>query len=85
MAITKIDAWLIAEGSESGRWYVVHALEPRFILEIIDVDDGYESGETMLLDPCEDAALLARLAREAGELFAAYDRQLDQGQEHPTD
>lgn len=69
-----IDEWLVAEGTDSGRWYVVHTQRPRFVLEICDTEDGgYESGETMMIDACEDAGLLARLAREAGEIFAAYD------------
>jgi len=70
-----MDRWLIAEGTESGRWYVVHTHRPRFVLEIVDRDDGgYESGESLIMDACDDVALLARLAREAGEVFAARDR-----------
>ena len=77
MAITFIDTWLIAEGSDSGRWFVVHTQQPRFILEMTDTNDGgYESGETMMIDKCLDASRLASLARQAGEVFVEYDRNL---------
>lgn len=77
MGITFIDIWLVAEGTDSGRWYVVHTQRPRFIVEMCDIDgDGYESGETVMIDGCLDASLLAALARQAGEVFARYDRDL---------
>lgn len=76
MAISFIDEWLIAEGDRSGRWYVVHTQHPRFVLEIIDADDGgYESGECEVIDFTPDAVLIARLARRAGEVFAQWDRK----------
>jgi len=74
MGISFIDEWLVAEGAESGRWYVVHTQYPRFVIEICDLDDGgYESGQSEVFDECLDASLLARLAREAGEVFARFD------------
>lgn len=81
MGISFIDEWLVAEGTQSGRWYVVHTIEPRFIIEICDEDNGYSSGEIMMIDECLDASLLARLAREAGETFAQYDKELDNGKD----
>ena len=78
MAISFIDKWLIAEGSDSDRWYVVHTQFPRFIMEMQDSDEcGYESGHCEIFDECLDASLLAKLAREAGEVFAEYDRKSD--------
>ena len=83
MALTFIDSWLVAEGTDSGRWYIVHTQEPLLIIEIRDRDDGgYESGDVLLLDNCADAAILAALMREAGDIFAAYDRGLDKEREH---
>jgi len=77
MAISIIDKWLVAEGTDSGRWYIVHTAWPRFILEMCDDDDGgYGSGESVQIDKCLDASLLAKLSREAGEVYAAYDRNL---------
>jgi len=77
MGISFIDEWLVAEGTESGRWYVVHTQYPRFLMEISDRDDcGYESSHTEIYDECLDASLLARLARQAGEVFARYDQDL---------
>ena len=79
MGITFIDEWLVAEGTSSDRWYVVHTTYPRFILEMLDESDGsYTSGQTMLIDECLDASVLARFARLAGEVFGDYDRNLDQ-------
>jgi len=82
MAITYIDEWLVAEGTDSGRWYVIHTISPRFIMEICDEDEdaGYSSGETLMIDNCLDASLLARLARKAGEVFARYDKELEDEQ-----
>lgn len=75
MGISFTDEWLVAKGTESGRWYVVHTQYPKFLMEICDCDDGgYESGHTDLYDECLDVSLLARLAREAGEVFARYDQ-----------
>jgi len=77
MGITFIDEWLVAEGANSERWYVVHTQFPRFVLEMGDNEDvGYESGQAELFDECLDAALLAKLARQAGEVFADYDKKL---------
>lgn len=77
MGSTFIDIWLVAEGTDSGRWFVIHTQQPRFVMEIGDADDGgYQSGDVMLIDECLDASMLASLAREAGEVFAEYDRQL---------
>ena len=77
MAITFIDEWLVAEGTQSGRWFVVHTQRPRFIMEFCDTDDdGYESGHTEFYDECLDAALLAKLARQAGDVFVDYDKKL---------
>ena len=81
MGISFIDEWLVAEGTESGRWYVVHTIEPRFVIEICDEDDGYSSGETLMIDECFDVLVLARLAREAGEIFARYDKELENEQD----
>jgi len=82
MGISFIDEWLVAEGASSGRWYVIHTIGPRFIIEICDEDDGsYSSGETMMIDEFYDASLLAKLAREAGEVFARYDRELEDGKD----
>jgi len=50
-------------------------------MEICDEDDGYSSGDTLMIDECLDALLLARLAREAGEIFARYDRELKDEQD----
>lgn len=80
MGISFIDEWLVAEGTQSGRWYVIHTIKPRFILEICDEDEGYSSGETLIIDECLDASLLARLAREAGDIFARYDKELEDEQ-----
>jgi hypothetical protein len=75
MAISFIDEWLVAEGTDSGRWYVIHTLKPRFIIEICNTDDGYESGESLVIDDCIDAQLLAKLARQAGDVFVEYDKR----------
>jgi hypothetical protein len=76
MGYSQIDKWLIGEGTDTGRWYVVHTQFPRFVIEMCDRDGGgYESGPVEMLDECLDVSLLARLAREAGELFAEYDKQ----------
>ncbi len=78
MAITFIDEWLVAEGTNSDRWYVVHTQFPRFVIEMCDNDyGGYESGEFDCFDECPDASLLAKLARQAGEIFRDYDKKLD--------
>ena len=78
MGISFIDEWLVAEGTDSGRWYIIHAVEPRFIMEMLDEDDGgYSSGEAFIIDECLDASLMAKLAREAGEAFEKYDRELE--------
>lgn len=84
MAITFIDSWLVAEGTDSGRWYVIYMQEPRFVVEICDAEDGgYESGEFMVFDECTDAGVLAKLVREAGMVFTDYDRDLaDERGEH---
>jgi len=77
MGITFIDEWLIAEGA-SGRWYVIHTIGPRFIMEMCDEKNGgYSSAETMMIDECFDALLLAKLARLASEAFAKYDKELE--------
>jgi hypothetical protein len=81
MPLSYIDQWLIAEGAESGRWFVVHTQPPEFIVEILDREDGgYESGEVQMREFCADASLLARLMREAGEQFARYDADLQKEQ-----
>ena len=80
MPVTFIDELLVAQGAGNDRWYVIHTIYPRFILEICDdADGGYSSGESMFIDECLDAPLLARLARLAGEIFRSYDRDLDSG------
>jgi len=38
---------------------------------------GYSSAETMMIDECFDALLLAKLARLASEAFAKYDKELE--------
>uniref|UniRef100_A0A6M3JCA5 Uncharacterized protein n=1 Tax=viral metagenome TaxID=1070528 RepID=A0A6M3JCA5_9ZZZZ len=82
MGLSFIDKWLVAEGCDdegtnSGRWYIIHTQYPRFVIEICDRDDGgYESGESEVFDDCLDAAIFTRLSREAGEIFASYDRDL---------
>ena len=76
MGITFIDTWLIAEGLDSGRWYVIHTQNPRFILEMTDTGFGYESGDFILIDECFDADVMARFAREAGEAMSRYDDEL---------
>ena len=75
----KFPQWLFAEEMGGELNYVIHMHHPQFILEIIDrADGGYESGEFEFFgDPPLDAALLARLARQAGEAFAEYDRRLE--------
>ena len=78
MSISFIDEWLVAEGTVSNRWYVVHTLYPRFVIEMCDCDDGgYESGQFEFYDECLDASLLARLSREAGVVFSQYVKDLE--------
>lgn len=79
MGISFIDEWLVAEGTDSGRWYVVHTQYPRFLMEISDSQDGgYDSGQVNLYDVCLDSSFLARLARQAGEVFARYNQDLSE-------
>ncbi|TKJ35804.1 MAG: hypothetical protein CEE38_14465 [Planctomycetes bacterium B3_Pla] len=74
MGILFKDEWLVAEGSESGREYIVHTQHPRFVMEMCRYPDGtYESGQFEYFDECLDVVLLARLARQAGLVFARYD------------
>jgi len=76
MGISFIDEWLVADGSDSGRRFIVHTQYPRFVLEMCDLDNGgYESGQFDYFDECLDAALLAKLARQAGEVFARFDQE----------
>ena len=81
MGISFIDKWLVAEGTNSSRRYVVHTQFPRFILEMCDNEDGgYESSHIEIYDECLDASLLARLGRQAGEVFRDYDKDLAEEQ-----
>ncbi len=70
--------WLFAENMDRTRTFIVYCRPPRFIGEILDTDEG--DSEIVHLEwldePPLDAALLAKLMRQAGEALVQYDELL---------
>ncbi len=67
-----MDEWIVGDAPSSGRTYVVHAVAPRFILEIVERDDhSWETGALYWLDDPEPGAAKP-LMKEAGEVFMRW-------------
>lgn len=64
-----LPAWLVADdgGGDDARDFVIHCHAPRFFMEFL-VSEGVT---TWIDDPPVDAALVARLMREAGDFYAS--------------
>jgi len=63
------DEWIVGDSTSSGRSYVVHAIWPRFIIEIIEVDnDEWKVGTLDWIDdPSPNAA--ASWTKKAADVF----------------
>lgn len=77
------DEWIIGEGATSGEWYVTHAMRPRFLARIEEIEEGdgaIELVDVEWFDPLPGAAEAARLARRAGEVLDRYDTRRLEGE-----
>ena len=67
-----IDEWIAGESPDYARHYVVHAREPRFIAEFLEIRTGHSAlHQVVEIDPVP-AGDAARLRREAAEALAEW-------------
>ncbi|MFO0691549.1 MAG: hypothetical protein U0900_22825 [Myxococcota bacterium] len=60
-----IDPWIVGDSPESGRTYVVHCVEPRFVIEIHELSEAdWDFGALVWLDrvSTEDATFWSQQA-----------------------
>ena len=65
------DSWIVGNSPDSGRTYVIHAVAPRFIVEILDFLDG--ARKFGALEWIDDPGL-TDAARWSGEASEIYER-----------
>jgi len=67
--VPAFDSWIVGDSPDSGRTYVVHAVAPRFILEVVELqNDEWKVGALVWLDdPGPEEA--AHWSSEAGDVF----------------
>ena len=69
---TPIDEWIAGESPDYKRHYVVHACEPRFIAEFLEIRTGNAVLHQIVeIDPVP-VGEAARLRGEAGEALAEW-------------
>jgi len=69
--VYSLDEWIVGDSPSSGRTYVVHAVAPRFILEMVERADSWETCALHWLDDPKPGSA-KRLMKEAGEVFRGW-------------
>lgn len=74
------DKWIIGDGTETGREYLIHTEYPRFIgiIDLFSTDHNNLKDITFLDELRPDASKIATLMREAGEAIAQYYADLEE-------